>query len=275
MQNPVEVKVLTGHQDFIKALAFSPDGKLLAITSTILDKAVLLWNVENPEEVKVLTGHENYISALAFSPDGKLLATGSWDQTVRLWNVENPEEVKVLTGHENYIWALAFSPDSKWLAIGYLHNIVRLWNMENPEQAKVLTGHEGTINVLAFNPDGKWLATGSDDTIRLWSFQQIYELAKNLNYPKLMLLLKLSQMEANLVLGNDYFHRLYHSITDPKLKKAINLYFPTLCSSSAWRCSIIRSSSRTKIIAITALAAAGIGASAYYWLKNNKSSSGD
>ena len=102
------------------AIAFSPDGKLLASAN---DRTVRLWNVETGQFQTVKGG----VASVAFSPDGKLLASASNDRTVRLWNVETGQTQAVLEGHSDGVASVAFSPDGKLLASGSYDGTIRFW----------------------------------------------------------------------------------------------------------------------------------------------------
>jgi WD40 repeat protein len=96
----------TGHTGAVDALAFSPDGTVLASGSS--DMTIHLWKLRqghDPYQVGLslasnLTGHTGAVNALAFSPDGTFLASGSSDQTVRIWRAPDPE-----TGRDRVIGA--------------------------------------------------------------------------------------------------------------------------------------------------------------------------
>jgi WD40 repeat protein len=84
---------LTGHTNEMNGVAFAPDGRTLATTST--DQTVRLWDLSNRDQPRPLgaplTGHTNTVWGVAFAPDGRTLATGSDDRTARLWDLSRIE----------------------------------------------------------------------------------------------------------------------------------------------------------------------------------------
>ncbi|MEG4303636.1 nSTAND1 domain-containing NTPase, partial [Microcoleus sp. D3_18a_C4] len=158
---------LGGHANWVWAVSFSPDGKLLATGSA--DRTVKLWDTTTGKQINTLTGHTNEVFAVSFSPDGKLLATGSADNTVKLWDTTTGKEINTLTGHTHWVWGVSFSPDGKRLATGSRDKTVKLWDTTTHKQIKTLTGHTDVVRAVSFSPNGKRLATGSaDKTVKLW-----------------------------------------------------------------------------------------------------------
>ena len=98
------------------SVAFSPDGKVLAVGTAV--GQVRLWRVADGQPLLTCKGHSGAAWSVAFSPDGRLLASGSNDQTVRLWDVNTGQCLKKLSEQINWVSSVAFNPDGRLLASG-------------------------------------------------------------------------------------------------------------------------------------------------------------
>lgn len=193
-QTGAEVALLSGHNGDVMAIAYSPDGNMLA--SAGRDETVRLWNPKTSENLATLTGHNGLVTGVTFSPDSKTLFSGSGDATVRLWSTETHQQiwsadtpqtrmqtpkVRDIFGFETapgpfhtlaFQWVLtvAYSPDGKTLASsGSSDGTIQLWAAESGTHIRTLKGHTDTVRDIAFSPDGKTLVSGSeDDTLHVW-----------------------------------------------------------------------------------------------------------
>ncbi|MCG9134421.1 T9SS type A sorting domain-containing protein [Candidatus Poribacteria bacterium] len=158
---------LSGHDNAIKSLSFSPNGQTLASGS--FDKTARLWDASTGNTLRTLQGHTDAVLSVAFSPDGQTIASGSWDNTIRLWDASTGNTLRTLQGHTDDVESVVFSPDGQTIVSGSKDNTIRLWDPNTGNTLRTFSGHGGDVVSVAFSPDGQMIASGSHDkTIRLW-----------------------------------------------------------------------------------------------------------
>jgi WD40 repeat protein len=169
-----ESQTATEHGGIVAAIAFSPDGRLLASVSR--DRTVRVTEIAALESgatgaTRIYTGHTDDIETLVFSPDGRRLASAGLDGTVRLVELETGRQ-QVLGGAKLMIERLAFSPDGEWLAAGTQDQDLRLWKVAGEEVA-VLDGHRNDVDALLFIPGAggapaALISAGHDKRALVW-----------------------------------------------------------------------------------------------------------
>ncbi len=153
--------------DYVRVLAFSPDGRWLA--AGFLNGSIKIWEVSSGISVLHLQGHLAGVNSVAFSPNKVWLASGSRDKTIRLWNGETGREIHTMHGHAGDVRAVAFSPDGEWLISGSHDRTLRVWRVITGRQVQILGEHTHHITSALYSPDGDVIASGSlDKTIRIW-----------------------------------------------------------------------------------------------------------
>ncbi len=162
------------------ALAFSPDGKIIASGSQ--DKTVQLWDTEKQRKLATLKAHEGWITALAFSADGKTLASGDTNKVIKLWDVDTYKERATLLGHNNTISTLTFAPEGSrnivakyrgCLASGSYDGTIRFWDPDSGKEIVTFTsGHTESVKAVAFSEDNLNLTVAAhNSTLTVWSLQ--------------------------------------------------------------------------------------------------------
>ncbi|MBE0479655.1 MAG: serine/threonine protein kinase [Dehalococcoidia bacterium] len=162
--------VLRGHEDWINAAAFSPDGKLVLSASD--DRTMRLWEVSTGENIRTFRGHDGRVSTVAMSPGGNFALSGSHDGTVRLWNLHTGETIRVLEGHRDWVSSVAISPDGSFALSGSDDGSLCVWSLMGAGNLRRIEDLKSPVRSLAITPDGSLAVSGSDDeVVRVWDIK--------------------------------------------------------------------------------------------------------
>ncbi|MDX8034225.1 hypothetical protein SK803_28755 [Lentzea sp. BCCO 10_0856] len=154
------------HTAAVEALAFSPDGTVLASGGN--DGRIILWDVEHSRQLAVLGELGNALRDIAFTPDGRTLITGDASGAVIFWDVAARQQSATLPGQRGAVRELALDSTGSLLAVAGSDTVITLWDTGTRDQVATLTGHSGPVNAVAFN--GSTLtSTGADPRVIRWN----------------------------------------------------------------------------------------------------------
>jgi serine/threonine protein kinase len=171
----VTLAAVLAERSLVKAIAFSPDGNLLAAAGHA--RTIRLWDLGGaaPRELATLHGHDNAVQGLAFTPDRRFLASASHDGTLRLWSLARgkPHQAGVLKGHTGPVHAVAFAPDGCTFASGGLDQSVRLWKLGQGDVRllAVLEAHSQVVRHVLFPEPETVVSVGDRGQVLTWDVQ--------------------------------------------------------------------------------------------------------
>lgn len=119
------VSRMTGHQQLINDVKFSPDGRI--ICSASFDKSIKLWDGFTGKFIATLRGHVQPVYQVAFSSDSRLLVSGSADSTLKVFDVVSKKLLYDLPGHADQVFAVDWSPDGERVASGGKDKVLKIW----------------------------------------------------------------------------------------------------------------------------------------------------
>jgi eukaryotic-like serine/threonine-protein kinase len=155
------------HREAIYALAWSPDGKMLASTGG--DKQVCVWEALTGKVVFIYQKHTANVHALAWSPNSKYVASAGNDRTVQVWQAKDGQAFTVYQEHRRWVQALSWSLDARLIASGDASGQIHLWNPRTRQCEASYRQHRASIYALSFSPDGSLVASGDEaGAIHVW-----------------------------------------------------------------------------------------------------------
>jgi WD40 repeat protein len=172
-------KVTNDRVDFLMSVAFSHDGRTLAIAGQpgpIVLVDVATRRIKSRRRVREEFSDFGGYGKVIFTDDGRhLVGEGA---NVEVWDLRTGKHVASLDapGRRGPIGSAAVSPDGHTLAASLPDGSIVLWDLRTrrrlPRQLNNLGGHTGAVNDLAFSADGRTLASaGVDETVKLWDLR--------------------------------------------------------------------------------------------------------
>lgn len=184
---------LTGHTDDSHAVAWSPDGSLLASGSDSSDCSVRIWDWQEQQQqggggdaLFVLRGSNMGvncgITSLDWSPDGTKLLAGRFRNEINLWNITDGTLLWAIGDLTNRTYSsqvsVAWHPSGEFFAAS-IHNVTMLLNSTNGEELNDISSQQyESVNSIAWSSMGRYLAIGSgmmpsgvpeiENNIKIW-----------------------------------------------------------------------------------------------------------
>ncbi len=157
------VRTLKDHSDTVYALAWSPDGALLASASA--DRTVKVWDAAAGTRLYTLGDPTDWVYALGWSPDGTRLVAGGVDRSIRVWAAgrDGGTLLRSAFAHDKAVLRVAYGPDGKTLFSVGEDRVIKAWDADRLKEVVTLPTQPDTVLAFALRPDDKQVAVGRFD----------------------------------------------------------------------------------------------------------------
>lgn len=126
---------LLGESPRIESIAFSSDGKVLAVAggAPAVFGEVQIWNVDERKLQAAYKVSFDSAYGISFSPDNHAVAFGGADKSVRVLNVTDGQELMKFDNHSDWVFATTFTLDGKRVLSGSRDRAMKLINVSNAQ----------------------------------------------------------------------------------------------------------------------------------------------
>jgi len=169
-ESPALVRTFTGHEDWVTAVAISPNGRYTLSGS--YDRTLRLWDLATGQPRLTFTGHTGPVGAVAILPDGCHALSGSTDGTLRLWELTTGQPGGVFAEHISPVYALAVTADGRRALSGSRDGTLKLWDLSTGQSCLSFGETANFVGALAITPDGQQaISAFSDGNLKIWDLR--------------------------------------------------------------------------------------------------------
>jgi hypothetical protein len=157
---------LKKHTDWVTAVAFSPNGEILATADR--NGGVVMWDPDNGQELFTTVGHKTAVTSLSWRDDSRLLASSSEDGSVKLWETGEGKQARTWNAHSGGALCVAYSHEGKAVTCGR-DGVVTTWSADG-SKLKSCDFFGETALRCAFSHDGaRLIATDFAGHVAVWN----------------------------------------------------------------------------------------------------------
>jgi WD40 repeat protein len=157
-------------------LAFSPDGKVLAVCGgdPAVEGGLELYRWPEKELIRRVNPHDDSVYAISWRPDGKELLLASGDHRLSVVAVSMEPATRYLDGHSRAVLAVAYLPNGTDAVSGGVDQTIRVWQLPLGTTQRTLANHTRDVTDLKVRPSDDSQAipmvasAGEDRTVRFW-----------------------------------------------------------------------------------------------------------
>ncbi|XP_039019727.1 katanin p80 WD40 repeat-containing subunit B1 homolog KTN80.1-like isoform X2 [Hibiscus syriacus] len=138
-----------------------------------MDTNLKIWDIRKKGCTHTYKGHTRGISTIRFTPDGRWVVSGGFDNVVKVWDLTAGKLLNEFKFHEGHISSLDFHPLEFLLATGSADGTVKFWDLETFELIGSSRPEAAGVRLNTFHTDGKTLFCGSDDGLKVYSWEPV------------------------------------------------------------------------------------------------------